>query len=133
MSSSLPAARPSPTLDNGVGPGLRDVMLDFHHGQDLIDLSGYRSVFSDAGGRASRLPVFLGTDPFTASFALQIRYESWRMAIRWCRSPRRSAAQPADLPGDGAGDGPTAEIELAGIHHLSAADFLELGMHRAPA
>lgn len=112
---------PFPTPDSGVGPGLRDVIADFHHGQDLIDLSGYRSVFPMPGG-SQPPPAFLGTDPFTASFALQIRYEvEDGHAVLQIAAPL--GGQPADFPATVPAS-PTAEIELAGIHHLSAADFL---------
>jgi hypothetical protein len=60
-------------IDTGVGPGNRDLIVDFHDGEDRLDLHGYRNPFPDPGGEP--LPVFLGTDPFKASTGLQLRYE----------------------------------------------------------
>jgi hypothetical protein len=106
-------------LDTGVGPGNRDLIGDFHEGQDQMDLRGYRNPFPDPGGEP--LPVFLGTAPFEASTGLQVRYEIEnghtvvQFATRLGPPPR---GLPVPVPEA------TGEIELAGVHHLSASDFI---------
>ena len=107
-------------LDTGVGRGNRDLVLDFHDGQDRLDLSGYRNFFASPGTPSE--PVFLGADPFEASFAPQVRYqiEAGRTVVQVTAplgSPP-SGAEPT-VPGE-----PAAEIELAGEHHLEARDFI---------
>lgn len=111
---------PAPTVDDGVGAGLRDLVLDFHHGQDRIDLTGYLNFFAGPGGPPPA--VFLGGGDFTASFALQVRsfVEDGHTVVQF--------AAPLGQPPDGVEptlpNGPTGEIELAGCHHLVAADFI---------
>lgn len=97
--------------DTGVGEGNRDVILDFRPG-DVIDLSGYKVPGSDVSES-----VFLGTDPFMATNALQVRYEvaDGRTVVQFY-APRFSV--PDGLPA------PTGEIELAGVHTLTEADFI---------
>jgi Ca2+-binding RTX toxin-like protein len=105
--------------DTGVGPGNRDLIGDFHEGEDRLDLRGYRNPTPDPGGEPA--PVFLGTDPFTASTGLQVRYEIEdghtvvQFATRLGPPPR---GLPVPVPET------TGEIELAGIHHLSGSDFI---------
>jgi Ca2+-binding RTX toxin-like protein len=107
------------TPDTGVGPGNRDLIGDFHEGEDRLDLSGYRNPFPDPGGEPR--PVFLGTAPFEASTGLQVRYEIEdghtvvQFATRIGPPPR---GLPVPVPEA------TGEIELAGVHHLSAGDFI---------
>ncbi|MCB4821858.1 calcium-binding protein [Roseicella aerolata] len=105
--------------ETGVGPGQRDVILDFEQHQDRIDLTGFASL---AAGQAA--PLFLGTQPFVASWALQVRYaiEGDRTLVQFVAAPIGGAPEdgtPPPVP-----DGPTGEIELSGIHHLRAADFI---------
>lgn len=106
-------------LDTGVGPGRRDILLDFRQGEDRIDLSRYENFSAPPGESA---PVFLGTDPFQASIAPQIRYD-----IQDGRTIVQIAAPLGD-PGPGleppAPGGPSAEIELLGTHALTGADFI---------
>jgi Ca2+-binding RTX toxin-like protein len=111
---------PGPTIDTGIGPGARDLVLDFHPGEDLLDFSGYLNFLAGPGGQPP--PVFLGSDPFVASFALQIRtvIEDDHTLVQFVAP---FGAPPADTE-PAVPVGPTGEIELAGIHQLSAADFI---------
>lgn len=106
--------------DTGVGPGNRDLILDFHHGQDVLDLRAYQNPFPGSGGQPA--PVFLGTGPFEASFALQVRYEieGGNTVVQFA-SP--FGAPPSGTPPQ-VPEAPTGEIELAGVHHLQASDFI---------
>ncbi len=107
-------------LDTGVGPGNRDVVVDFHEGADRLDLSGYRNFFPPAGGQPP--PVFLGTDPFEASFALQVRYEiKGDNTVVQFVAPLGSP--PPDTPPT-VPSGPSGEIELVGVHHLTENAFI---------
>jgi RTX calcium-binding nonapeptide repeat (4 copies) len=102
-------------LDTGVGPGQRDLVRDFDQGADKIDLS-----FARPTGRAGALPPeFLGTDPFGTSFALQVRYE-----FQDGRTIVQFATHVGNPPSAPTPSGPSGEIELAGIHHLTEGDFL---------
>ena len=106
-------------LDTGVGPGNRDLVLDFQEGTDRLDLQAYRNPFPDPGGEPR--PHFLGTDPFEASTGLQVRYEIEdghtvvQFATRLGPPPRGLPVPVPEVSG---------EIELAGVHHLSADDFI---------
>ena len=107
-------------LDTGVGPCNRDLILDFHQGQDRLDLSAYRNISARPG--TPEEPVFLGTDPFEASFSPQVRYfvEGGRTVVQVTSSLGNPpvGVQPR-VPA-----GPSAEIELVGVHHLGADDFI---------
>lgn len=108
--------------DSGLGPGARDVIQDFRQGEDLIDLSRLASPVALPPGGPVEGSVFLGADPFTASFALQVRTEFQDgNTILQLVSARRSfdAAEQPTVPA-----GPEAEIELIGIHHLQACDVI---------
>lgn len=115
-----PFASNPPAADTGVGPGQRDVILDFHEDQDRIDLTLYGNAFSGPDDQPP--PVFLGTGPFEATFALQVRYdiEDGRTIVQIV-SP--FGAPPAGTP-PAVPEGPTQEIELAGIHRLHESDFI---------
>ncbi len=106
--------------DTGVGPGNRDLVLDFHEGRDRIDLAGYLNIFPGTDGQPP--PVFLGTDPFVASFALQVRYEveDGRTVVQF--SAPLGAPDPGTPPTGP--EAPTGEIELIGEHYLRADDFI---------
>jgi Ca2+-binding RTX toxin-like protein len=58
--------------DVGISEGNRDILLDFRQGSDRLDLSDYGFA---ASGQGLPAPVFLGSDPFIASFGLQVRSE----------------------------------------------------------
>jgi len=111
---------PAPTTDTGIGPEGRDLVLDFCQGEDRLDLRGYLNVFAGPGGQPPA--VFLGTDPFEASFALQVRY------VVECGHAVVQFAAPLGQPPPGTEPdvpaGPSGEIELAGIRHLTASDFI---------
>jgi Ca2+-binding RTX toxin-like protein len=101
-------------LDTGAGPGNRDLIQDFHQGEDKIDLS-----FARPAGRTGGLPPeFLGTDPFGTSFALQVRYE-----FQDGRTIVQFATFIGNPPSPPTPSAPSGEIELIGIHHLTEADF----------
>lgn len=93
--------------DSPAGEGNRDVILDFGLGDDRIDLSAYQDRF---GAGAS--PRFLGTGEFEAVPGLQVRYRI---------EGDHTLVQFTTHGGSGT---PTGEIELAGLHYLTAADFL---------
>lgn len=99
----------------GVGPGNRDVICDFHEHQDQIQLTGGYQ------GTGAPPPVFLGMDPFTATTSLQVRYE-FESGNTIVQIVAGSAPSPDSTPP--APEEPTDEIELVGIHHLSARDFI---------
>ncbi|MDO9707193.1 hypothetical protein [Paracraurococcus lichenis] len=108
------------TPDTGVGPGNRDVILDFQDRQDVIDLTHYLNFFPPPEGQPPA--VFLGTDPFTATGALQVRYEiEDGNTIVQIVAPFGSPppGTPPSVP-----EGPTQEIELVGVHHLQACDVI---------
>lgn len=109
----------NPAIDTGVGLGNRDLVLDFHQGEDRLDLSRYENIVFSSD---EQVPVFLGTDPFRATFAPQVRYE-----VEDGRTVVQIVA-PFGNPGPDTSptvpDGPDAEIELAGEHYLRAEDFI---------
>jgi Ca2+-binding RTX toxin-like protein len=88
--------------DSGVGPGRRDVILDFHWPVDVIDLGAI-----DANGAApgDAAFVFLGTGAFTGMGG-ELRYE-WQGGL---------TLLSADVDGDGLAD---FEVELHGEVPLS--------------
>jgi len=104
---------PAYTSTSAPGEGNRDVILDFEDGKDVIDLSNYQNFLSpfiipDA-------PEFLGTGQFNDGTGLQVRYNhvDGHTIVQF-----RSAFYPTwDLPMLG-------EIDLVGIHHLTADDFI---------
>jgi len=106
--------------DTEAGPGKRDIIADFRQGQDVIDLSGYYNHHAPPSGQPAGL--FLGTGDYVASFATQVRYE-----IEGGKTVIEIVApigfrDPDDLP-----EKPTMhyeEIELTGVHHLTAGDFI---------
>jgi hypothetical protein len=107
-------------IDTGVGPGNRDIILDFQQGKDLLDLSAYENFFARPGVPGD--PVFLGTDPFMASFAPQIRYEieDGRTVVQIVAPlGNPPPGQPPSTPSV-----PGAEIELVGEHQLTADDLI---------
>jgi Ca2+-binding RTX toxin-like protein len=115
-----PFASDPATADTGVGPGNRDVILDFHDHADRIDLTHYLNPFPGPEGQPPA--VFLDMHPFEATNALQVRYEfEGCNTIVQIVSPFGTppSGTPPEVP-----TGPTQEIELAGIHYLRAGDFI---------
>jgi Ca2+-binding RTX toxin-like protein len=106
--------------DTAVGPGQRDVIRDFHHGQDVIDLTGYTNWHAPPQGQPAG--IFLGRGDFVVSYAMQARYdfEDGNTIIR-ISAPNgyRKVDDPPEKPAM-----PSEEIELTGIHHLTASDFI---------
>jgi Ca2+-binding RTX toxin-like protein len=101
--------------DTGVGPGNRDIILDFHRGQDLLDLSNYRP-FSPGPGEQQPPSLFLGTAPFEDVIALQVRYDiqGGNTVVQFYGPIGPLFSLPP----------PSGEIELAGVHYLGAEDFI---------
>jgi Ca2+-binding RTX toxin-like protein len=107
-------------LDTGTGPGNRDLIVDFRQGKDQLDVSAYQNILARPG--VPDEPIFLGTDPFIASYAPQIRYQidDGRTVVQ-VSAPLGNppGGLPPRVPG-----GPGAEIELVGEHQLGADDFI---------
>jgi Ca2+-binding RTX toxin-like protein len=106
-------------LDVGRGDGGRDIVLDFQPGCDRLDLSDY-----SIDARSQRLPepVFLGGGDFIATFGLQVRtqiLESGNTLVQFATALAGVSGSAPQVPGE-----PTGEIELVGIHHLTASDFV---------
>lgn len=109
-----------------------DQVLDFAHGQDVLDLSGYQNP-NDAGY------LWRGTDAFTASNELQVRWEPTADggALVTFRAPyETSNFNPATW------DGVTpvrinayeGHIKVAGVASLDRSDFrLDTGNPNPPA
>ena len=107
-------------LDGGIGAHGRDVVLDFRQGQDKLDLSGYANLLARPGTPGE--PVFLGTDPFEASFAPQIRYviEDGHTVVQVSTTLGNPPAGVAPkVP-----EGPSIEIALVGRYRLELDDFI---------
>ncbi len=103
--------------ESGVGPGARDVILDFCQGVDRIDLRGYANTYAQ-----DQKSVFLDGAEFGASLALQVRtvVEDGHTIIQLVTvygDPGPSVPLPTP-------SGPSEEIELAGLYDLTAADFI---------
>lgn len=97
--------------DTGVGEGQRDIITDFQHGPDKIDLTRYSNTF-----------VFLGIKEFEASFDLQVRYEIvGGNTIIQINAPYQF---DPENPEPTVPSGPSQEIELQGVHRLVASDFI---------
>jgi Ca2+-binding RTX toxin-like protein len=95
------------------GEGNRDVILDFQDRKDVIDLSNYQNFLSPF--ITPDAPQFLGTAQFNDSQGLQVRYDiiGGHTIVQF-----RSAFDPSwDLPMMG-------EIDLVGVHHLTANNFV---------
>ena len=105
-------------LDSGVGAGNRDVVLDFRQGRDKLDLSGYENIFARPGVPSE--PVFLGTDPFEASFAPQVRYvvEDGYTLVQVDTTLDNPPSHVEPRPG------PNVEIKLVGEYQLRLDDFI---------
>ncbi|MCB4825312.1 M10 family metallopeptidase C-terminal domain-containing protein, partial [Roseicella aerolata] len=107
-----PSAAPVGRPDLGAGAGDRDLVLDFEPGHDRLDVS---LLALDV----SRPALFLGTEPFMdRPGVLQVRYEVLAEEGRTLVQITPAAAEA------GGATVFTGEIELLGVHHLSAADFI---------
>jgi hypothetical protein len=113
-----------------VGPELRDIILDFVQGEDVIDLSTINLVEGGINqGPSDPVYDFIGTAPFTAQPVPLVRYEvvGDRTIIQLDGAISRS--EPPSGGGTG-GFGPfangevDAEIELVGAVALAAGDFI---------
>ncbi|HWL80983.1 MAG TPA: M10 family metallopeptidase C-terminal domain-containing protein [Roseomonas sp.] len=106
---SIGITGPAPAPTTSPGAGNRDVILDFHQGEDVIDLSSYQNFYNSSGH-----PLFLGTDPFGSSNDLQVRYDI--VGDHTIVQFRSAVDEVWFLPLDG-------EIDLLGVVHLAASDF----------
>ncbi len=97
------------TADSGVGPGRRDVITDYQPGIDRIEISRIDANPFAPGNQAF---TFLGTGGFSG--------RPGELRTELDRAGGRTIVQ-ADIDGDGR---PDFEIELTGLHTLTAADFL---------
>lgn len=105
---------------SGVGPGNRDVILDFEHGSDRLDLVELVAVELDMLPQAS---VFLGTRPFQPVESLPSNLGQPTPQLRYDLAGDSTVLQlyvPSAFGRDGAAD---AEFELRGVQGLVAADF----------
>lgn len=110
------------TPDSGTGAGQRDIVLDFQRGEDRLDLREYQNFPAVSGTPGMPTHVFLGTGPVQAGSVTQVRYEiEGNHTVLQVYAPYGlpPAGIPPVLP-----TVPTAEIELAGVHHLQASDFV---------
>ena len=110
----------TPVVDTGVGEGNRDVILDFRSGRDVINLSAYERYLGPFHGPED--PLFLGTGAFVDSGALQVRYDvlaDGRAVVHFLGAA--PVALPPTLQPETRLEG---EIELIGVRHLSAEDFI---------
>jgi len=100
-------------LDTGVGQGNRDVITDFTQGEDIINIAQITYL----NARAGHPYEFIGTDAFTGGEGGFIRYE-----VQGDHTIVQIDVAPPDtsVPSDGVVD---AEIELVGVHALTATDF----------
>ncbi len=95
--------------ETGVGEGSRDVIIDFHHGEDRIEIS---RIDADITRGFKQNFEFIGQTGFSGS-AGELRFQQV--------SGENHTLVQADLDGDGAAD---FEIELTGLITLDAGDFL---------
>ncbi|MEK0083377.1 calcium-binding protein [Benzoatithermus flavus] len=92
--------------DTGIGPGHRDIIVDFQRGSDKIDLASFDANASRAGDQAF---TFIGTNGFTAAGQLHYLYDGSNTIVQ--------ASTDADSQ-------PELEIQLTGRIALTAADFV---------
>ena len=93
------------------------MILDFRQGEDHIDLRGYANTFVQ--GQPS---AFIGEAAFGPSLALQVRsvIEGGHTLVQFAAVfGEPGPGTPLPTPA-----GPNGEIELAGVYHLTAADFI---------
>ena len=112
-------------LGTGVGSGARDVILDFQHGEDAIDLSaalqvGRRFFFVDEAFRFIGTAGFSGTPEGGGTAPPELRYEvsGGGTIVQMDGSGLDDGIQ---FRGDGKVD---AEIELVGVFSLKSGDLI---------
>ena len=108
------------TLGTGVGPGDRDVILDFQQGEDVIDLSTALQ-FSRRASQVDSEFQFIGTAPFSGTPELNARAEVRYEVSGETTIIQMDASGLSVFRGDGTVD---AEIELAGVFSLTGRDFI---------
>jgi hypothetical protein len=99
--------------DSGVGAGVRDVIVDFQHGVDEIDLVDIDANAARAGDQSFS---FIGTRDFSGKGA-ELHYQTFDQA----GTANDVTVVSGDVNGDGVSD---FEIEIAGIVQLTRNDFL---------
>lgn len=92
--------------DGGIGPGRRDVIADFQHGADRIDLASFDAVASRAGNQAF---AFIGMRDFTAAGQLRYSFDGTNTIVQ--------GSTDADSQ-------PELELLLPGRVTLAAGDFV---------
>jgi Ca2+-binding RTX toxin-like protein len=114
-------------IDTGVGEGARDVICDFQQGKDIIDLGWINWISAQASlteivfPEQDRTFEFIGTDPFSGTGNQpQLRFFQTESSTIIQMDGISYRAGPI-YPIDGVVD---AEIELSGLHELTAADFI---------
>jgi Ca2+-binding RTX toxin-like protein len=105
----------APTTSGGIGAGNRDVIEDFHQGQDKIDLRGWDNTDVAGGGR------FIGHDTPLFDPNLQAAYHFEGNATVIDLARLWFVPQPGY---HGVYTGPAGQIELAGHIDLTASDFI---------
>jgi serralysin len=99
--------------DTPTGPGARDIITDFHSGQDKIDLSGIDANTTKKGDQAFR---FIGAQNFDGN-AGELRYQTFDQP----GTANDITVVSGDLNGDRVAD---FEIELNGIVNPTSKDFV---------
>ncbi|MFC7476243.1 right-handed parallel beta-helix repeat-containing protein [Dankookia sp. GCM10030260] len=102
-------------IDTGLGAGARDRITDFTDRLDHIDLASFAS-----GGAIK----FIGQSAFAVNGGPQVRFA--------VQNGTTIVQVDAALPGHAADGKADAEIELDGVHALTAADFIGLGTATPP-
>ena len=93
--------------DSGASAGARDRILDFQTGTDRIDLSAIDADQTTGGNQAFD---FIGTDPFTAAGQ-----------VRFFQDMSNRTIVEGNVDGDLT---PEFQIELVGLHNLTAGNFV---------
>lgn len=105
----------APTASGPVGEGQRDVIHDFHQGQDLIDLRGWENSEVAGGSR------FIGTETplFDPNLQVAYHFEDGNTVVDLARL--FFVPQPGY---HGFYSGPSGQIEITGEVCLQASDFI---------
>ena len=99
--------------ESGVGADVRDVIIDFQHGADQIDLADIDANTARAGDQSFGL---IGTRDFSGKGA-ELHYQT----VDQAGTANDITIVSGDINGDGVAD---FEIEISGIVQLTRSDFL---------
>lgn len=115
---NTPGAYAAASVDTGLGPAA-DLILDFTQGEDVIDLSAIN--FFQRRPPSDIAFVFIGDAAFTGTpDRAELRYEI-RGGETVIQMDGTMLRNPERIPADGQ---PDAEIVLAGVHAMTALDFI---------